>query len=82
MKIRDEHMSILVSRCKEIRVLQLYGVFDITDNSLDHIMKGLRKLEKLDISLTNINLTKILELGLMPELQNLNCQHVKTVGDI
>ena len=82
IKIRDEHMAILATRCKEIRELQLFGVFGITDNSLDHIMKGLCKLEKLDISLAEINLMKILELQSMPELQNLNCQHVKTVGDI
>ena len=75
-------MAILVTRCKEIRELELFGIFGITNNSLDHIMKGLRKLEKLDISLTNIDLKKILELQLMLELQSLNCQHVKTVGDI
>ena len=75
-------MAKLVTRCEEIRELELFGIFDITNNSLDQIMKGLRKLEKLDIRLTNINLKKILELQLMPELQNLNCQHVKTVGDI
>ena len=54
IKIRDEHMAILVTRCKEIRELELFGIFGITNNSLDHIMKGLRKLEKLDISLGGI----------------------------
>ena len=82
IKVQDEHMAILVTRCKEIRELQLFGVFGVTNNSLDHIMKGLRKLEKLDVSLTQIDLMKILELRLMPELQNLNCQHVKTVGGL
>ena len=82
IKIRDEHMAILATRCTEIRELQLFGVFGITNNSLDHIMKGLCKLEKLDISLVEINLIKILELRSMPELQNLNCQHVRTIGDI
>ena len=82
IKLRDEHMAILATRCKEIRELQLFGVFGITDNSLDHIMKGLCKLEKLDISLEEINLMKILELRSMPELQNLNFQHVRTIGDI
>jgi hypothetical protein len=82
IKVQDEHMAILVTRCKEIRELELFGIFGITNNSLDNIMKGLHKLEKLDISLTKINLTKILELRSMPELQNLNCQHVKAVCDI
>jgi F-box and leucine-rich repeat protein 1 (S-phase kinase-associated protein 2) len=80
--VLDEHIAKLVTRCKEIRELQLFGVSAITNNSLDHIMKDMRKLEKLDISFTQIDLTKILELWSMPELQTLNCHHVKTVGDI
>ena len=82
INVRNEHIATLVTRCNEIRELQLFGDFGITNNSLDIIMKGLRKLEKLDISLTQIDLTKILELRSMPELHNLNCQHVETIGDI
>ena len=80
--VRDEHIAKLVTRCKEIRELQLFGVSDITNNSLDNIMKGLPKLARLDIGSTKINLIKILELRWMPELQNLNCEHVLTVDDI
>jgi len=80
--VRNEHIATLVTRCNDIKDLELFGDSGITNNSLDIIMKGLLKLEKLDISLTQIDLTKILELRLMPELQYLNCQHVKTVGDI
>ena len=80
--VRDEHIAKLVTRCKEIRELQLSRVSNITNNSLDNIMKGLHKLEKLDIRLTKINLIKIMELRWMPELQNLNCEQVFNVGDI
>ena len=80
--VKDEHIAKLVTRCKEIRELQLFGVSAITNNSLDHIMKEVRKLEKLGISFTQIDLTKILELWSMPELQTLNCHHLKTVGDM
>ena len=82
INVQNEHIATLVTRCNEIRELELFGDCGITNNSLDHIMKGLLKLEKLDISLTKIDLTKILELRSLPELRNLNCQHVKTVGDI
>ena len=80
--VRNEHIATLVTRCNDIKDLELFGDSGITNNSLDIIMKALLKLEKLDISLTQIDLTKILELRLMPELQYLNCQHVKTVGDV
>ena len=80
--VQNEHIATLVTRCNDIRELELFGDFGVTNDSLDHIMKDLHKLEKLDISLTQIDLSKILELRLMPNLQNLNCQHVKTVGDI
>ena len=81
ISVQNEHIATLVTRCNGIRELELIGI-GINNNSLDHIMKGLHKLEKLDISLTDIELNKILELPSMPELQNLNCQHVNTVGGL
>jgi hypothetical protein len=86
LKVRDEHVAKLVTRCKEITELQLSGVSYITNKSLDNIMKGLTKLVRLDISSTKINVKKILELRWIPELQHLNCEyageHVLTVNDI
>ena len=80
--VEDEHISKLVTRCKEITDLQLCGASYITNNSLDYIMKSLPKLVRLDISETKISAFKILELQFMPELQNLICEHVLTLSDI
>lgn len=80
--VKDEHIAKLVTRCKEIRELQLFGTSDITDNSLDYIVRNLAKLARLDISKTKISSIKILELRWMPELQNLICEHILTHNDL
>lgn len=74
--VGDEHVKILVSRCKKLKALVLGYPFlnnIITDDSITSIVEHLKPtLEELDVSFCNISGDKILELRSMPKLRVLN----------
>jgi len=80
--LTDEHVKILVKRCKKIEELELGGCRNITEDSLTSIVEHSDQMVKLDVSLTNIGLSvqgrnPFLKVKSMPKLKVLNCQHQK-----
>ena len=71
--LRDKHVETLVSRCKKITELDLSST-KITNDSLKSIIKHLNSLEKMDISYTNIDVSMLLQLKLIPTLKILHCR--------
>jgi len=72
------HFSTLVSRCTELKSLNLCFVKSITDDSVTEIIKYLRPcLEEIDLTLHEVTFAKILELKTMPKLRILNCRHLE-----
>ena len=65
-----------MNRCKHLTDLKLTNVYSITNISIDHIIR-LSNLERLDVTGTNIDSEKLVELMFMPKLKNLNCYHVR-----
>ena len=65
-----------MNRCKNLTDLKLSNVYSITNLSIDHIIR-LSNLERLDVTGTNIDSVKLVELMSMPKLKNLNCYHVR-----
>ena len=75
--ITDEHVKALISRCTNLKALDLRGT-PITNNSVSKIIEYLmNSLEELSISYTNINFDKLLELNSMLKLRSLNCLHLE-----
>ena len=72
----DEHIKILVSRCKNIKELR-FAVLYITNNLVTHIIDHLKPtLEKLNLTDTktdSIDYQKMFQLKLMPKLKSLDC---------
>ena len=65
-----------MNRCKNLTDLKLSNVYSITNISIDHIIR-LSNLERLDVTGTNIDSEKLVELMCMSKLKNLNCYHVR-----
>jgi hypothetical protein len=72
--VQDEHVNTLVIRCNKMTELNLSGT-SITNDSLKSIITHLKSLEKLDLDFTNIDLSSILQLKLIPSLKVLRCFH-------
>ena len=77
--LTDEHVKILVKRCKKIEELELGGCRNITEDSLTSIVEHCDQMVKLDVSVTNIGLpvqgrNPFLKVKAMPKLKVLNCQ--------
>ena len=83
--LEDRHVKILVERCKKIKVLELFGCRNITDDSLTSIVEHSDEMVKLDISKTNIGFAlswddrfrrnPFEKVKSMPKLKVFNCQH-------
>ena len=75
--VRDEHIKKLVTRCKNLRILDLKGT-SISDESITTIIEQLKPtLEELDVSHTGIYFAKLLGLSVMPKLRVLHCWNLK-----
>ena len=80
--LTDEHVKILVNRCKKIEELELCGCRNITEESLASIVENCDHMVKLNVSLTNIGLSvqgrhPLLKVKAMPKLKVLNHQFQK-----
>ena len=70
----NTHVAALVKRCNKLTSLDLSRCDRIANISLDNIIESLKlSLEELNISGTNIDATKILELQSMSRLKLLIC---------
>ena len=67
----DDHIKILVNRCRELKTLNLAHTLAITSESLNAIIENLKpSLERLDISEARlIDPVNLLDLRAMPKLQ-------------
>ena len=67
----DDHIEILVNRCRELKTLNLAHTLAITSGSLNAIIENLKpSLERLDISEARlIDPVNLLDLRAMPKLQ-------------
>ena len=67
----DDHIKILVNRCRELKTLNLAHTLAITSGSLNAIIENLKpSLERLDISEARlIDPVNLLDLRAMPKLQ-------------
>ena len=78
--VNDEHIKILVNRCRKLKTLNL-ATTRITTKSLTDIIETLKpSLEKLDVYNRHIDPMNLLELRAMPKLQILivwSSLHVK-----
>ena len=72
--VSDYHIVALVERCKKITELDLQFA-NITNVSLNSIMKNLQDLVKLNIEGTNIRIEEEMKKLSMTKLQILNCWH-------
>ena len=87
--LTDEQIKTLVTRCKKIKELELFGCRKITEDSLTIIVEQCDQMVKLDVSLTNIGITHggpnipvqgrnpFLKVKSMPKLKVLYCKHTK-----
>ena len=66
--VNDKHVSTLVQRCKKITELDL-SYNEITNDSLESIIKHLNSLEKLSIYYTDIDFSMLLQLKSIPTLK-------------
>jgi len=71
--VNDKHVNTLVQRCQKITELDLSST-EITNASLESIIKNLNYLEKLNVESTNIEFSMILQLKSIPTLKTLRCQ--------
>ena len=77
--VKDENVNVLISRCTNLKALDLRGT-PITNDSVNIIIEYLtNSLEELSISYTKINFHKLLDLDAMLKLRNLNCLHLENV---
>ena len=75
-----KHISTLVNRCSKLTSLDLSQCDRIGNPSLTNIMESLKlSLEELDISGTNIDSAKILELQSMSRLKLLICSDFEDI---
>ena len=74
--LSDDHVKILVNRCKKLTELDLFGSFDVTN--VAYIIEKLPALVKLDVSLTNVGMDSInsISVNSLPNLKILNCLHL------
>ena len=79
--LTDEHVKILVKRCKKITALEIGGCPNITEDSLTSIVEHSKQMVELDVSGRNLGLLSVqrifLKVKLLPNLKVLNCQHEK-----
>ena len=80
LSLTDEHIKALVKRCNKLQELKLNNSGPITDNAITSIIDELKNtLETLDLpSYKEIYNSKLLELGEMPKLMNLNIDRPKS----
>lgn len=83
-QISDQFVITLVTRCKNLKSLDLSGSKGITNNAVTTIIGHLKdSLEELDLTFTNgmtlapITLSKLLELKAMPKLKVFQCATLK-----
>ena len=78
--LRYKHISALVNRCRNLTSLDLSQCDLIGNPSLTNIIESLKlSLEELDISGTDIDSAKILELQSMPRLKLLICSDFEDI---
>ena len=70
--VTDEHVNNLVLRCNKITELNL-SFTEITNDSVNSIIKHLNCLEKLDVESTKIDFSTLLQLKSVPTLKILLC---------
>ena len=71
--VNDKHVNTLVQRCQKITELDL-SFTEITNDSLESIIKNLNYLEKLNVEYTNIEFSTFLhQLKSIPTLKMLRC---------
>jgi hypothetical protein len=70
--VQDKHVNTLVQRCQKITELDL-SFTEITNDSLESIIKNLNYLEKLNVEYTNIEFSMLFQLKLIPTLKTLRC---------
>ena len=79
--LTDEHVKILVKRCKKITAIEIGGCPNITEDSLTSIVEHSKQMVELDVSGRNLGLLSVqrifLKVKLLPNLKVLNCQHEK-----
>ena len=68
----DKHVKTLVQKCNKITELEL-SFTQITNKSMESIVKNLSSLEKLDVSYTKIDYPTLLQLKSIPTLKVLHC---------
>ena len=56
--LTDEQIKTLVTRCKKIKELELWGCRNITEDSLTSIVEHCDQMVKLDVSHTNIGFSR------------------------
>ena len=74
----DDHVKVIANRCKKLTELDLYGTYKgpVTNKSITYIVEKLPELVKLDVSLTKVGITALIELKSLSNLKILNCQHL------
>ena len=70
--LEDKHVKTLVQKCNKITELAL-SFTQITNKSMESIVKNLCSLEKLDVYYTKIDYPTLLQLKSIPTLKVLNC---------
>ena len=70
--LEDKHVKTLVQKCNKITELAL-SFTQITNKSMESIVKNLTSLEKLDVYYTKIDYPTLLQLKSIPTLKVLNC---------
>ena len=71
--LNDDHVTTLVSRCKQLEELELHSARKITNKSLSAIICQAKNIVLLDIACTNIGSEALADLRLLPKLKKLNC---------
>ena len=70
--LKDEHLKILVERCNKITHLDLFVIEQITNDSVQIIIKHLNTtLEKIDLTFTSVDYAALHKLKSMPKLKTL-----------
>ena len=70
--VEDKHVKTLVQKCNKITELGL-SFTQITNKSIESIVKNLSSLEKLDVYHTKIDYPTLLQLKSIPTLKVLRC---------
>ena len=70
--VNDKHVNTLVQRCQKITELDL-SFTEITNDSLESIIKHLNSLEKLSVYYTNIDFSMLLKLISISTMKILRC---------